>query len=133
VLTHDEIAAFTWIRGATPPNAVVQFEPHAREGRRWADVPAFAERRLSAGLPISMVPLAKYEEASAKVLALYQERDPDAAFTRAARLGIDYLIVGPPERKMFPEFEATLRARPGRFREAFRSGNVSIYMLEGGV
>jgi hypothetical protein len=133
VLTHDEIAAFTWIRGATPPNSVVQFEPHAREGRRWADVPAFAERRLSAGLPISMVPLAKYEEASAKVLALYQERDPDAAFTRAARLGIDYLIVGPPERKMFPEFEATLRARPGRFREAFRSGNVSIYMLEGGV
>ncbi len=133
VLTHDEIAAFTWIRGATPADAVVQFEPHAREGRRWADVPAFAERRLSAGLPISMVPLAKYEEASTKVLALYQEHDPDAAFSRAARLGIDYLIVGPPERKMFPDFETTLRSRPSRFREAFRSGDVSIYMLEGGV
>ena len=88
---------------------------------------------MSAGLPISMVPLAKYEEASSKVLALYQEHDPDAAFGRAARLGIDYLIVGPPERKMFPDFEATLRARPSRFREAFRSGDVSIYMLEGGV
>ena len=25
---------------------------------------------------------------------------------RAARLGIDYLIVGPPERKMFPDFES---------------------------
>ena len=57
---------------------------------------------MSAGLPISMVPLAKYEEASGRVLALYQERDPDAAFDRAARLGIDYLLVGPPERKMFP-------------------------------
>ena len=74
VLTHDEVAAFAWIRGSTPPEAVVQIEPHAREGRRWADVPAFAERRMSAGLPISMVPLAKYEEASHKVLALYQEQ-----------------------------------------------------------
>ena len=133
VLSHDDVAAFAWIRGATPPDAVVQFEPHAREGRRWADVPAFAERRMAAGLPISMVPLARYEEASLKVLALYQERDPDAAFSRAARLGIDYLIVGPPERKMFPDFEATMRARPSRFREAFRSGDVSVYLLEGGV
>ena len=133
VLTHDEVAALAWIRGSTPPDAVVQFEPHAREGRRWADVPAFAERRLSAGLPISMVPLTRYEAASKKVMELYQERDPDAAFTRAAHLGIDYLLVGPPERKMFPDFEATLRSRPSRFREAFRSGEVSVFMLEGSV
>jgi len=133
VLTHDEVAALAWIRRSTPADAVVQFEPHAREGRRWADVPAFAERRMSAGLPISMVPLTKYEAASGKVMALYQEHDPDAAFSQAARLGIDYLIVGPPERKMFPDFEATLRSRPSRFREAFRSGEVSVFMLEGGV
>jgi hypothetical protein len=132
VLSHDELAAHEWIRRATPIDAIVQVEPHVREGRRWADVPAFAERRMSAGLPISMVPLAKYEAASAKVLALYQEEDPEAAFNRAARLGIDYLIVGPPERRKFPQFETTLRARPTRFREAFRSGDVSIYMLEGG-
>ena len=132
MLTPDEVAANTWIRGSTSPDALVQFEPHAREGRRWADVPAFAERRLSAGLPISMVPLAKYQEASGRVMALYQEHDPDTAYRLAARLGIDYLIVGPPERKMFPDFEATLRSRPSRFREAFRSGDVSIFMLEGG-
>lgn len=132
VLTPDEVAAFAWLRSSTPPDAVVQFEPHAREGRRWADGPAFAERRMSAGLPISMVPLAKYEAASQKVMALYQEQDPDVAFDRAARLGIDYLVVGPPERRMFPHFEATLRSKPSRFREAFRSGDVSIYMLEGG-
>jgi hypothetical protein len=133
VLSNDELAAFAWIRRATPPDAVVQCEPHARDGRRWADVPAFAERRMSAGLPISMVPLAKYEEASGRVMELYRERDPDAAFARAAQLGIDYLLVGPPERKMFPDFEATLRSRPSRFREAFRSGDVSVFMLEGSV
>jgi hypothetical protein len=132
VLTNDELAANTWIRTFTAPDAIVQVEPHVREGRRWADVPAFAERRMSAGLPISMVPLTPYEAASAKVRALYEERNPDAAFDRAARLGIDYLIVGPPERQKFPEFETTLRARPNRFREAFKSGEVSIFMLEGG-
>ena len=132
VLTNDELAANSWIRTFTAPDAIVQVEPHVREGRRWADVPAFAERRMSAGLPISMVPLTRYEAASAKVLALYEERNPDAAFDRAARLGIDYLIVGPPERRQFPQFESTLRARPSRFREAFRSGDVSIFMLEGG-
>jgi hypothetical protein len=132
VQSHDEVAALTWIRTFTPIDAVVQVEPHAREGRRWADVPAFAERRMSAGLPISMVPLAPYEAASGKVQALYQARDAETAFSLAAHLGIDYLIVGPPERKLFPAFESTLRSSPKRFREAFRSGDVSVFMLEGG-
>ncbi len=132
VLSHDEVAALSWIRTFTPADAVVQVEPHAREGRRWADVPAFAERRMSAGLPISMVPLAPYEDASQKVMALYKERDGERAFAQAARLGIDYLVIGPPERRSYPEFEQTLRSNPARFREAFRSGDVSIFMLEGG-
>jgi hypothetical protein len=132
VLSNDELQALAWIRGFTPPNAVVQIEPHTREGRRWADMPAFGERRMSAGLPISMVPLTKYEAASEKVLALYEERNGDRAFERAARLGIDYLVVGPPERQRFPHFEETLRSRPSRFREAFRNHDVAIFMLEGG-
>ena len=132
VLTPDEVAALTWIRKTTPPDAIVQIEPHTREGRRWADIPAFAERRMAAGLPISMVPLQRYEVASKSIQDLYAQEDPDSAFTRAAHLGIDYLVVGPPERKAFPRFEQTLRSRPSRFREAFRSGDVSVFMLEGG-
>jgi hypothetical protein len=87
---------------------------------------------MSAGLPISMVPLQPYEAASRNVRWLYEEEDPEAAFKRAAHLGIDYLVVGPPERKAFPKFEQTLRSHPSRFREAFRSGDVSVFMLEGG-
>jgi hypothetical protein len=132
VLSHDEVAALAWIRTMTPAESIVQIEPHAREGRRWADIPAFAERRMSAGLPISMVPLQRYEAASKNILSLYGEQDPEAAFKRAAHLGIDYLVVGPPERKAFPAFERTLRSHPSRFREAFRSGDVSVFMLEGG-
>ena len=87
---------------------------------------------MAAGLPISMVPLRPYEEASRKIEAIYKEEDPDAAFRQAAQLGIDYLIVGPPERASFPGFEAMLRSRPARFRETFKSADVSVFMLEGG-
>jgi hypothetical protein len=132
VQSRDEIAALTWIRTFTRPDAIVQIEPYARDGRRWADVPAFAERRMSAGLPISMVPLDRYEAASQRVRAIYEARDGRAAFKLAAHMGIDYLIVGPPERKAYPGFEQVLRAHPAGFREAFRSGEVSVFMLEGG-
>jgi hypothetical protein len=132
VQSRDEIAALTWIRTFTRPDAIVQIEPQVREGRRWADVPAFAERRMSAGLPISMVPLDRYQAASQRVRAIYEARDGRAAFKLAAQMGIDYLIVGPPERKAYPGFEQVLRAHPAGFREAFRSGEVSVFMLEGG-
>jgi hypothetical protein len=132
VLSDDEVAAINWIRTATRPDAIVQVEPHVREGRRWADIPAFAERRMSGGLPISMVPLQPYEEASRKVQAVYREEDPRAAYRRAAQLGIDYLVIGVPERKEFPRFEQTLQSTPALFRETFRSGDVAIFMLEGG-
>lgn len=132
ILSPDEVAALAWLRTMTPPGAIVQNEPHVREGRRWADVPAFAERRLAAGLPISMTPLQPYEEASGQVRALFEQSDAEEAFRRAARLRIDYLLVGPPERKAYPKFEEALRSNPNRFREAFRSGDVSIFMLEGG-
>jgi hypothetical protein len=132
IQSPGEVAALAWIRTMTRPDAVVQIEPHVREGRRWADIPAFAERRMSAGLPISMVPLARYEAASANVRALFEEQNGEAAFRKAAQLGADYVMVGPPERKAFPLFEQTLQSHPSRFREVFRSGDVSIFMLEGG-
>ena len=65
VLHPDELEALSWIKGSTPQNVIVQVEPFVRDSNTWAYVPAFAERRMSAGLPISMVPLDKYEAASA--------------------------------------------------------------------
>jgi hypothetical protein len=98
----------------------------------WAYVPAFAERRMAAGLPISMVPLAPYQAASERVRAIYGEHDPDAAYRRAAELGIDYLLVGRPERLSFPGFEEMARSSPARFREVFHNTEVTIFLLEGG-
>jgi hypothetical protein len=132
VLTHDELDMFRWIKSYTRPNALVQVEPFVRDPSTWAYVPAFAERRMAAGLPISMVPLQKYEAASAQVRALYQDTDPRAAYQRAAQLGIDYLIVGPPERQAYPAFEDMLASSPVHFRPVFKRSAVALYAVEGG-
>ena len=52
---------------------------------------------MAAGLPISMVPLAKYQQASAEIRTIYDE-EPLYAYEHAVRAGINYVIVGPPER-----------------------------------
>jgi hypothetical protein len=132
VLSHEELKALEWIKGYTAPDAIVQAEPHVRATMTWAYVPAFAERRMAAGLPISMVPLAPYQRASERVRAIYQAQDPDTAYERAAHLGIDYLLVGRPERRSYPDFEAVVRSKPSQFREVFHNSEVTIFMLEGG-
>jgi hypothetical protein len=132
VLSHDEIAMFDWIKQYTNKNAIVQVEPFARHSETWAYVPAFAERRMAAGLPISMVPLDKYQAASEQIRYLYRDHDPEVAYQRAARLGIDYLIVGQPERREYPHFEDMLRSNPARFRQVFRRKEVSVYFVETG-
>ena len=75
VLGHDEVHALQWIATQTPPDARVQVEALARDPGTWAYIPAFAERRMSGGLPISMIPLRPYEEISRRVRRLYEAQD----------------------------------------------------------
>ena len=88
---------FDWIKNNTEPSAIVQVDPTPRDPEHWAYLPAFAERRMATGLPISMVPLAKYQQASAAIRTIFDEA-PLAAYERAVRAGINYVMVGPPER-----------------------------------
>lgn len=127
ILTPDELQALDWIRGYTPPDAIVQVEPSVRDSFTWAYVPAFAERRMAAGLPISMVPLDKYQAASRRVKEIYTAPDARSAHGRAKEMRIDYLIVGPPEREAYPAFEAMLDAQPFLFQTVLHNGSMSIY------
>jgi len=96
----------------------------------WAYLPAFAERRMAAGLPISMVPLDKYEAVSARVRDVYTSSDARDAYRAAVELRIEYLVVGPPEREAYPSFERTLDQRPELFRRVFKNGSMTIYFIE---
>jgi hypothetical protein len=126
-LTPDDRQVCDWIKNNTDPTDVVQVDPVPRDFN-WAYVPAFAERRMAAGLPISMIPLAKYQEASNTIRQLYDE-PPLLAYERAARANIDYIIVGPEERAVHPGVEERFDSIEEAMPLAFRNGTISIYRV----
>jgi hypothetical protein len=129
VLEHDELRALRWIQRFTRPSDIVQVEPHSRYPETWAYIPAFAERRMAAGLPLSMVPRERFESASRDVQAVFAADTAQQAFERAVALRINYLYVGGPERRSHPELETMLDAHPRLFPKVFTSAQVNIYQV----
>jgi uncharacterized membrane protein len=84
---------------------------------------------MAGGLPLGMVPLAKYQAATQRVKAIYTAHTWREAYDRAKELRIDYLIVGPPERETYPALEPMLDEQPTYFQRVFRNGSLSIYHL----
>ena len=131
MLSPDEVKALEWIRQSTPKDARVQVDADVRGRDTWAYVPAFAERRMAGGLPIGMIPLAKYEKVSAEIKQLYQSASVDDAYTRALNMCVDYLVVGVPERRAYPKLQPMLDAKPDLFAPAFRNNELSVYAVSG--
>src|SRR5688572_16839226 len=128
-LTPDDLQVFDWLEHNTEPAAIVQVDPVPRDPASWAYLPAFGERRMAAGLPISMIPLAKYQEASHAVRQIFDE-PPLLAYERAVRAGINYIIVGPPERSVHEGVEARFDSVPEILPLAFKNGTISIYHVK---
>ena len=128
VISPDEAEGLRWLREHTPPEAVVQVDMMARGSIMWAYIPAFAERRLGAGVPLSMVPLQKYHEAAKRVQWMYGI-DAQSAYALADRVGLDYLVVGEPERAAHPGLEARWASIPDLLPLAFHNSAMSIYAV----
>jgi hypothetical protein len=73
-----------------------------------------------------MIPLAKYQEASHAIRQIFDD-PPLLAYERAARAGINYIIVGPPERSVHDGVEARFESVPELLPLAFRNASISIY------
>ncbi|HTU98954.1 MAG TPA: hypothetical protein VMF13_00330, partial [Luteitalea sp.] len=131
MLGHDELHALQWIATRTPLDARVQVDPIARDPGTWAYIPAFGERRMSAGLPISMIPITPYQEASAQARRLYTAPDAASVLRAARALHVDVIVVGPEEHKAHPQFRALLDANPLAFPALFRTRNVNLYAASG--
>ncbi len=127
VLARDEVNALQWIATSTPPDARVQVDPVARDPATWGYVPAFGERRMAAGIPISMVPLEPYLRASQRVRRVYRANDVNYVRQHADQLGIDVLVVGPEEDRAHPHFRPLLEGAPDAFPALYRSRLVSLY------
>ena len=131
-VSPDEQAAFEWIRRATPRDAVVQFEPTTRGRASWTHIPTFAQRRMAAGLPISLVAMPYREEASSQVRGLYGTADAQEAWESARKLGIHYLYVDHVERAAFPPASlAKFDDHPELFVPAYRNPTVTVYAVAG--
>lgn len=130
VITPQEREAFDWIKRSTPPEARVQMDPIVRASHSWALIPAFAERRMAAGLPISMIPLQPYRDRSDHVrMGIYMAPSPKEAHAMAEYLGVDYLYVGDLERSRYPGLTDALNERPDLFPVVFRNGSVTIHAV----
>jgi len=125
-LHPDDLQIFDWIRHNTDPKAIFQVDPVLRDPEHWAYLPAFAERRMAAGIPISMIPLAKYQKASEQIRLIYDEQ-PLLAYERAVRAHVNYILVGPQERQGHPGVEDRFDEIADRLPLVFRNGTIAIY------
>lgn len=129
ILSRDEVKALEWLRRSTPPDAIVQVEPTVRDPETWTYLPAFAERRMAAGIPLSMVPLKPYQKASERVRKIYMSTNPKFIAHQSQQLGIDYLVVGNKERAAYPQFENILDAHINTFPRVFKNNALSVYAV----
>lgn len=128
-VTRAERDALEWLRRTTPVTTIVQMDPTARDRRTWSLLPSLAERRMAAGLPISLLDVPEYHEKSAMVKRMYETPDAAEAWAIAMRLRIDYIYVDRVERGAYPVGVAKFAASPEHFAPAFRNEEVAIYRV----
>lgn len=129
VLQADEWEGLMWLRAHTRPDAIAQVDPYSRGNNTWAYLPAFAERRMATGLPISMVPLKKYVDRSTEMIGIFNATDMVNAYEQAARMGIDFVVVGEPERLEHPGINARYASVPHLFQPVFDNPAMTIYAV----
>lgn len=127
-VTPAQQAAFAWVRTHLPAKATVQMEPMLRGREHWSLIPTFAQRRMTAGLPISLLPMPEYETGSAEVQRLYQTDNAREAWLLAHGRGIQYLYVDPDDRAAYPEGVAKFSTEP-YFEQVYDNGEVTLYKV----
>ena len=133
VISAEQRAGLAWVRRATPQTAIVQMEPLVRDRSTWSLIPSFAERRMAAGRPISLLggtsDGSEYAERSARVRTMYQSANAREAWDIARALRIDYIWVDAVERAAYPEGVSKFEGSPTLFAPAFRNAEVRIYQV----
>jgi hypothetical protein len=128
-LSAAEQQALAWVTRATSPLAIVQAEPIVRGRDQWSLVPSFAQRRMAAGLPISLLPAPDYVARSERVRAIFSAQSTGDAHAIARELAIDYLWVDGTDRAAYPGGVARLAEDPTLFTPVFLNDEVTVYAV----
>ena len=127
-VTPDEQEAFRWLRTQTRADAIVQMDPAAHGRETWSQLPTFAQRRMAAARPISLMNVPEYEARSRQVHAIYAGARAEDAARTAGQLGIQYIFIGPAEvRSTGADRLAKFETRPDLFRKVFGNAGTRIY------
>jgi hypothetical protein len=118
-----------WIRTSTPKDAIVQMSPVPRGRETWTFIPTFAERRMAAGLPISLLKKSIYDERSQQVHQMYGTATAEEAWRIADDLNIDYVYMDAAEHTAYGEALNKFSATPARFTLVFADEDVRIYRV----
>ena len=130
ILTPDEQDAYRWIRRETARDAIVQMDPIAHGRETWSQLPTFAERRMAAARPISLMNIPDYLDRSRRAHRIYAERNPEAAARLARELGVNYIFIGPVEQKGNPAASlAKFGRRTDLFEPVFANATTQIYAV----
>ena len=127
VMSPDSQAAVTWIRENTPADAVVQMSVAPRGRETWTLIPTFAERRMAAGQPISLLRMREYDRQSQLADGMFKTHDPEEASRIARSLDVDFVYVDQVERQAFGDAAAEKFRDSRFFNEAFASGSAAVY------
>ena len=107
-------------------------DPVVRARETWTQVPTFAQRRMAAGLPISLIFTSAYEQRSALAHEMYSTSDALQAWRIASELGVDFIYADRLEREALPAgFERKFDDNPALFRREFANAEARIYAVIG--
>lgn len=129
-LPRDSEAATNWIRHSTPSDAVVQMSIGPRGRETWTLIPTFAQRRMAAGQPISLLRAEAYDRASRDADAMFAGVDPSEAWRVARALGVHYVFVDGVERRAFGP-AAIEKFRDARyFSPVYRNADAEVFQVK---
>jgi hypothetical protein len=129
MISPEQQQAFRWIRQNTAPTALVQMDPTIRQRSTWSLIPSLAERRMAAGLPISLLDIPDYHEHSERVRVMYDTASAEEAWHIARGLRIDYIYADQMERSAHAA-AAKFDISPDFFTPVFRLGPVAVYRVK---
>jgi uncharacterized membrane protein len=93
-------------------------------------IPSFAERRMAAGLPISLLNIPQYMKGSRDVRSMYSTADAKQAWEIARTMAINYVYVDEVERAAYADGVRKFDHSPDFFVPVFTRGHVAVYRVQ---
>ena len=128
-LSAADQEALDWVRAHVPEQAIVQVEPIVRGRDEWSFIPSFAERRMAAGLPISLLAAPEYRQRSEEVRRMFLTPDVHEAWMIAAHLHIAYIFTEPTDLEAYGDGARKFATDARYFEPVFSNAEAAVYRV----